>query len=80
MVITRSPNHSDRIIPLDSLTIPRLIVKLDATPGRLNPTSFLIYRVGLFYGQCSEICGVNHSFIPILIEKKVNTIKAKLIS
>nr|QQP21478.1 cytochrome c oxidase subunit II [Tipula melanomera gracilispina] len=53
---------------LHSWTIPALGVKIDATPGRLNQTSFLINRPGLFYGQCSEICGANHSFMPILIE------------
>lgn len=54
---------------LHSWTIPALGVKVDATPGRLNQTNFLINRPGLFYGQCSEICGANHSFIPIVIER-----------
>nr|QNE85818.1 cytochrome c oxidase subunit II [Tipula varipennis]WVH44995.1 cytochrome c oxidase subunit II [Tipula varipennis] len=53
---------------LHSWTIPAFGVKIDATPGRLNQTSFLINRPGLFYGQCSEICGANHSFMPIVIE------------
>nr|WGO57888.1 cytochrome c oxidase subunit II [Brephallus tramlapensis] len=53
---------------LHSWTVPSLGVKADATPGRLNQTSFLISRPGLFYGQCSEICGANHSFMPIVIE------------
>jgi cytochrome c oxidase subunit 2 len=53
---------------LHSWTIPALGVKVDATPGRLNQTNFFINRVGLFYGQCSEICGANHRFIPIVIE------------
>lgn len=53
---------------LHSWTIPSLGVKIDATPGRLNQTNFFINRPGLFYGQCSEICGANHSFIPIVIE------------
>nr|QNE85805.1 cytochrome c oxidase subunit II [Tipula flavolineata] len=53
---------------LHSWAIPALGVKIDATPGRLNQTSFLINRPGLFYGQCSEICGANHSFMPIVIE------------
>nr|UFZ12919.1 cytochrome c oxidase subunit II [Protohermes basimaculatus] len=53
---------------LHSWTIPALGVKIDATPGRLNQTSFFINRPGLFYGQCSEICGANHSFMPIVIE------------
>nr|APT41545.1 cytochrome c oxidase subunit II [Sciopemyia fluviatilis] len=53
---------------LHSWTIPALGVKVDASPGRLNQTNFYIYRPGLFYGQCSEICGANHSFMPIVIE------------
>nr|UBN08825.1 cytochrome c oxidase subunit 2 [Neogeoscapheus dahmsi] len=53
---------------LHSWTIPSLGIKADATPGRLNQTSFLINRPGVFYGQCSEICGANHSFMPIVIE------------
>nr|YP_010309706.1 cytochrome c oxidase subunit II [Cissites auriculata]UMR54823.1 cytochrome c oxidase subunit II [Cissites auriculata] len=53
---------------LHSWTIPALGVKVDATPGRLNQTSFYTTRTGLFYGQCSEICGANHSFMPIVIE------------
>nr|AFQ62232.1 cytochrome c oxidase subunit II [Nargus velox]ALO70732.1 cytochrome c oxidase subunit 2 [Nargus velox] len=53
---------------LHSWTIPSLSVKIDATPGRLNQTSFFINRTGLLFGQCSEICGANHSFMPISIE------------
>nr|WEG23139.1 cytochrome c oxidase subunit II [Bithia sp. 1 HNL-2023a] len=53
---------------IHSWTIPALGVKVDATPGRLNQTNFLINRSGLFFGQCSEICGTNHSFMPIVIE------------
>uniref|UniRef100_UPI00204BA3AC cytochrome c oxidase subunit II n=1 Tax=Sigmella normalis TaxID=2744873 RepID=UPI00204BA3AC len=59
---------------LHSWTIPSLGVKADATPGRLNQTSFLFNRPGVFYGQCSEICGANHSFMPIVIESvPINT-------
>jgi heme/copper-type cytochrome/quinol oxidase subunit 2 len=54
---------------LHSSTVPRLGVKVDATPGRLNQTNFLINRPGLFCGQCSEICVANHRFIPIVIER-----------
>nr|AQM39943.1 cytochrome c oxidase subunit 2 [Phyllomimus sp. ZJZ-2017] len=57
---------------LHSWTIPTLGVKVDATPGRLNQINFFLNRPGLFYGQCSEICGANHSFMPIVIES-VNT-------
>nr|ADW26223.1 cytochrome c oxidase subunit 2 [Conocephalus maculatus] len=53
---------------LHSWTVPALGVKVDATPGRLNQTNFFMNRPGLFYGQCSEICGANHSFMPIVIE------------
>nr|QGQ61702.1 cytochrome c oxidase subunit II [Pseudolebinthus sp. 1 RN-2019] len=53
---------------IHSWTIPALGVKTDATPGRLNQLNFLINRPGLFFGQCSEICGTNHSFMPIVIE------------
>nr|AEM66832.1 cytochrome c oxidase subunit II [Gymnetron rotundicolle] len=53
---------------IHSWTIPSLGVKIDATPGRLNQANFNINRSSLFFGQCSEICGVNHSFMPIVIE------------
>ena len=53
---------------LHSWAVPRLGVKLDATPGRLNQTSLLRFRPGVAYGQCSEICGANHSFMPIALE------------
>nr|QXT44624.1 cytochrome c oxidase subunit 2 [Anoplotermes sp. J01] len=53
---------------LHSWTVPSLGVKSDATPGRLNQVSFSINRPGILYGQCSEICGANHSFMPITIE------------
>nr|UPL65755.1 cytochrome c oxidase subunit II [Physomerus sp.] len=53
---------------LHSWTVPSLGIKIDAIPGRLNQGSFKTNRPGLFYGQCSEICGANHSFMPIVIE------------
>ena len=53
---------------LHSWAIPSLGIKLDACPGRLNQTSMFIKRTGVFYGQCSEICGINHAFMPIVIE------------
>ena len=52
---------------LHSWAIPSLGIKLDACPGRLNQVGIFIKRSGLFYGQCSEICGVNHGFMPIVI-------------
>ena len=57
---------------IHSWTIPSLGVKADAIPGRLNQLSFSIHRPGVFYGQCSEICGANHSFMPITLES-INT-------
>ena len=53
---------------LHSWSVPSLGVKLDAVPGRLNQTAFLANREGIFYGQCSEICGANHAFMPIVVE------------
>nr|ADK34184.1 cytochrome oxidase subunit II [Mongolotmethis gobiensis] len=53
---------------LHSWAVPSLGIKIDATPGRLNQGTFTINRPGLFFGQCSEICGANHSFMPIVIE------------
>nr|YP_010538735.1 cytochrome c oxidase subunit II [Pteroptyx tener]QTC08243.1 cytochrome c oxidase subunit 2 [Pteroptyx tener]QTC08256.1 cytochrome c oxidase subunit 2 [Pteroptyx tener]QTC08269.1 cytochrome c oxidase subunit 2 [Pteroptyx tener]QTC08282.1 cytochrome c oxidase subunit 2 [Pteroptyx tener]UYE92346.1 cytochrome c oxidase subunit 2 [Pteroptyx tener] len=53
---------------IHSWTIPSSSVKIDATPGRLNQTTFYMNRIGLFFGQCSEICGTNHSFMPIVVE------------
>nr|YP_010933586.1 cytochrome c oxidase subunit II [Ptychadena nuerensis]WKT09029.1 cytochrome c oxidase subunit II [Ptychadena nuerensis] len=53
---------------LHSWAVPALGVKIDAIPGRLNQTSFLVGRPGVYYGQCSEICGANHSFMPIVVE------------
>nr|QQY98741.1 cytochrome c oxidase subunit II [Palaemon sinensis] len=53
---------------IHSWTVPALGVKVDAIPGRLNQLSFQMNRPGLFYGQCSEICGANHSFMPIVVE------------
>nr|YP_009027332.1 cytochrome c oxidase subunit II [Epinephelus tukula]AHW98915.1 cytochrome c oxidase subunit II [Epinephelus tukula] len=53
---------------LHSWAVPALGVKMDAVPGRLNQTAFVTSRPGVFYGQCSEICGANHSFMPIVVE------------
>lgn len=54
---------------IHSWAVPALGVKADAIPGRLNQVRFIINRPGLFYGQCSEICGANHRFIPIVVER-----------
>nr|YP_009355523.1 cytochrome c oxidase subunit II [Plesiops nakaharae]BAX03828.1 cytochrome c oxidase subunit II [Plesiops nakaharae]BBU25881.1 cytochrome c oxidase subunit 2 [Plesiops nakaharae] len=53
---------------LHSWAVPSLGVKMDAVPGRLNQVAFIASRPGVFYGQCSEICGANHSFMPIVVE------------
>nr|WOR80656.1 cytochrome c oxidase subunit 2 [Luciola sp.] len=53
---------------IHSWTIPSSSVKVDATPGRLNQTTLFMNRIGVFFGQCSEICGTNHSFMPIVVE------------
>jgi cytochrome c oxidase subunit 2 len=50
---------------LHSWAVPALGVKVDAVPGRLNQTFIYLNRPGSFYGQCSELCGVNHGFMPI---------------
>nr|YP_010598269.1 cytochrome oxidase subunit 2 [Psychotria serpens]UIG86769.1 cytochrome oxidase subunit 2 [Psychotria serpens] len=53
---------------LHSWAVPSLGVKCDAVPGRLNQTSISVQREGVYYGQCSEICGTNHAFMPIVVE------------
>nr|YP_010614351.1 cytochrome c oxidase subunit II [Dalbulus maidis]WAS32285.1 cytochrome c oxidase subunit II [Dalbulus maidis] len=53
---------------IHSWTIPSLGIKIDGSPGRINQGSMMITRPGVFYGQCSEICGANHSFMPIVME------------
>jgi len=53
---------------LHSWTVPAFGVKRDACPGRLNQASVFVKRIGTYYGQCSEICGVNHGFRPIAVD------------
>jgi len=63
------------VISIDVLhawAIPSLGVKVDAVPGRINIVRFFTQRPGIMFGQCSEICGANHRFIPIVVES-VNT-------
>jgi len=52
---------------IHSWAVPSFGIKLDACPGRLNQTSLYSLKTGIYYGQCSEICGVNHAFMPIVI-------------
>jgi cytochrome c oxidase subunit 2 len=54
---------------LHSWTIPSIGIKADATPGRLNQVNFYPTRPGIYFGQCSEICGANHRFMPIVLER-----------
>jgi cytochrome c oxidase subunit 2 len=53
---------------IHSFACPSLGIKCDAYPGRLNQVSVFINREGIFYGQCSEICGILHSYMPLVIE------------
>nr|UKG20104.1 cytochrome c oxidase subunit 2 [Haemaphysalis longicornis] len=53
---------------IHSWSLPSLSIKMDAIPGRLNQAFSFAKRPGMFYGQCSEICGANHSFMPISLE------------
>ena len=57
-----------RLDVLHRWTVPSLGVKVDANPGRINQVKFFVYQPGVYYGQCSEICGANHRFIPIALE------------
>lgn len=50
---------------LHSWSVPSFGIKCDAVPGRLNQVMVYVNREGTFYGQCSELCGVNHGFMPI---------------
>ena len=52
---------------IHSFAVPALGIKMDAVPGRLNQVTIHIFKSGIFYGQCSELCGVNHAFMPIVI-------------
>jgi len=53
---------------LHSWAVPSFGIKVDACPGRLNESTLLINHEGVFYGQCSELCGINHGFMPIAVE------------
>nr|YP_010528103.1 cytochrome c oxidase subunit II [Mycterothrips gongshanensis]UXW64205.1 cytochrome c oxidase subunit II [Mycterothrips gongshanensis] len=53
---------------IHSFSIPELGIKIDAIPGRLNSINFQVTRPGTFFGQCAEICGTGHSFMPICLE------------
>ena len=53
---------------IHSWAVPAFWIKLDAIPGRLNEKTFQIDKPGLYFGQCSELCGANHGFMPIAVE------------
>jgi len=53
---------------IHSWAVPSLGVKMDACPGRLNQVGMFIRRKGVYFGQCSELCGINHAFMPIVVE------------
>lgn len=53
---------------IHSWAVPAMGIKIDACPGRINAVSILPTRAGIYYGQCSEICGINHAFMPICVE------------
>ncbi|WP_421726789.1 cytochrome c oxidase subunit II [Bauldia sp.] len=59
---------ADPLGVIHSFTVPSLGFKIDAIPGRLNETWFLAQREGMYYGQCSELCGRNHAFMPIAVQ------------
>ncbi|HEY0622421.1 MAG TPA: cytochrome c oxidase subunit II [Sphingomonas sp.] len=53
---------------IHSWAIPAFWIKIDAVPGRLNETSFIVDKPGVYFGQCSELCGARHAFMPIAVE------------
>jgi cytochrome c oxidase subunit 2 len=52
---------------IHSYAMPAMGVKMDAVPGRLNETWFMAEREGIYYGQCSELCGKDHAFMPLAV-------------
>lgn len=53
---------------LHSWAVPATGVKLDACPGRVSETNLFLKRSGVYFGQCSEICGANHGLMPIVVQ------------
>nr|WNV65524.1 cytochrome c oxidase subunit II [Cyanopterus ninghais] len=71
LVIPYKINVRGLISSLDvihSWALPSMGVKVDAIPGRMNQMFMNFERLGVYFGQCSEICGLNHSFMPIVVE------------
>ena len=52
---------------IHAFAVPSFGIKIDAIPGRLNETWFKATREGIYYGQCSELCGKDHAFMPIAV-------------
>ena len=52
---------------IHSFAVPSFVIKIDAIPGRINETWFKAERVGTYYGQCSQLCGRDHAFMPISV-------------
>jgi cytochrome c oxidase subunit 2 len=65
-VVVRIQTTADDVV--HSWSVPALGVKIDAFPGRLNETWVRVDRPGFYYGQCSQLCGINHGFMPIEVE------------
>ena len=53
---------------IHSFAVPSFGIKIDAVPGRTNETWVKVEKPGVYYGQCSELCGANHGFMPIAVE------------
>ena len=53
---------------IHSFSVPAFGIKIDAVPGRVNDTWFKADRTGTFYGQCSQLCGIDHAFMPIEVQ------------
>lgn len=67
-VNTKIQMHITASDVIHSWTVPAFGVKLDAVPGRLNTLWFEVDRIGTYYGQCSELCGKDHAYMPIAVE------------
>ena len=65
--VVRVQVTADAVGVIHSFAVPSFGIKIDAVPGRLNETWFKAEREGLYYGQCSELCGRDHAFMPIAV-------------
>jgi cytochrome c oxidase subunit 2 len=63
MLVTAEP-----ISVIHSFAVPSFGIKVDAMPGRLNETWFKAERTGMYYGECSELCGQGHAYMPIAVQ------------